>query len=46
MTAETGMGDMPPLDPIEDDGESETVIDQPEEGDEPADGSDTPDDEE
>lgn len=42
--AETGMSDMPPLNPIaDDDGESEDVIDEPEAG-EPIDESDTDDD--
>lgn len=44
--AEAGMEPMPPLAPIDDDGESEDVVDEPEEGQDPVDESDTDDDEE
>jgi hypothetical protein len=43
--AETGIGPMPPLRPIEDDGESEDIIDEEEPDQLPVDESDTPDDE-
>lgn len=43
--AETGMSEMPPLRDVEDDGESEDVIDGPEDGDVPPDETDTEDDE-
>ncbi len=42
--AQTGMTDMPPLRDVEDDGESEDIIDEPEDGDEEPDLEDTEDD--